>query len=118
MNIFLLSIADSTLRGLYSAIYVNDSTAARGLPSTVILSLVGSAFWLRVATCPLTLTRPAEMNSSLARREPYPACASIFCNRSGFVQNYYSAEVGESNTELIMYPPPGMELDESLSRWS
>jgi hypothetical protein len=35
-----------------------------------------------LATLPFTLTRPASIQVSISRREPNPAAASSFCNRS------------------------------------
>ena len=54
--ISFFSTVDKTLSGLYNAMYVNVSAAAMGFPSTVILSMAGSAFCLREASCSLTRT--------------------------------------------------------------
>src|SRR5258706_16485054 len=49
-----------------------------------------------VAGSPLTLTLPALMTSSIARREPRPDCARTFCN---FCERAGAAEAGESGGE-------------------
>jgi hypothetical protein len=38
-------------------------------------------------TFPLTRTRPADMNSSQPRRDPYPKPANIFCTLSKVIFN-------------------------------
>src|SRR5947209_8112135 len=54
-----------------------------GLPSTSMRSVRGSARTpISVTTLPLTLTRPAAIISSAARREATPALASTFWGRS------------------------------------
>src|SRR5258706_13416593 len=52
-----------------------------GLPSTVIAS-PGTARSPSFAVLPLTATRPASTQPSIARREPRPAAARTFCSRS------------------------------------
>ena len=54
-------------------------------PSTSMASTSGSARVPSVATSPLTVTRPAAISSSHARRLPSPAWASTFCSRSPVV---------------------------------
>src|SRR5262245_28073937 len=50
-------------------------------PSTRITAVLGSARFPNEARRPSTVTRPAAMSSSQARREPTPAAARIFCSR-------------------------------------
>src|SRR5687767_11543727 len=52
-----------------------------GFPSTTIES-DGPARSPSLASWPLTVTRPAAIQVSISRREPSPAAASSFCNRS------------------------------------
>src|SRR5437879_6005736 len=52
------------------------------MPSTSMRSVDGSIRRPRIATSPLTVTRPASIKASLARRDPKPARASTFCKRS------------------------------------
>src|SRR6266850_2578447 len=55
--------------------------AFTGFPSTAISS-PGPARAPRLATAPLTLTRPAAIQVSISRRDPRPAAARIFWMRS------------------------------------
>src|SRR5256885_15694854 len=55
------------------------------MPSSGITTLAGSTLSPSVAVCPSTVTRPAAMSSSQARREPTPAAARTFCRRSSVV---------------------------------
>ena len=50
----------------------------RGLPSTVMRSESGSAFWPMNAVSPFTHTRPAAIHCSAVRREQSPASAISF----------------------------------------
>src|SRR5262245_31378025 len=52
-----------------------------GFPSTATVS-EGPARSPSLATFPLTVIRPAAIQTSISRRDPRPAAASSFCSRS------------------------------------
>ncbi len=70
----------STPAGLFSSQY-SLTSAAMGRPSTAMTWVSGSADAPSSASTPSTVTRPALISSSLARREAKPASARAFCSR-------------------------------------
>src|SRR5512132_652020 len=79
-------------------------------------SVPGSARSPRIATSPLTRTRPAAISASEARRLPRPARARIFCSRSGLVTRggalgVRAAELRQPLAQVLgVGPEPMLEL--------
>src|SRR5690606_1360104 len=64
----------------------------------------GSTRAPRLATAPLTLTRPPAIHCSMSRREPRPARARTFCSFSPLGRG--------SNSDSLIWAPPGVTEDE------
>src|SRR6266508_3390024 len=93
------AIVETTPRGLFIARYTSLGLVATRSPSTEISAASGSTLSPSVATCPSTVTRPAAISSSQARREPTPAAASTFCSRSGLGISDLVHVVGQERCE-------------------
>ena len=76
-------IVESMPSGLFSARCTRSSRSTTGSPSTCTTAVSGSTRRpISRTTLPSTLTRPAAMSSSAARRDATPAWASTFCSRT------------------------------------
>src|SRR5690606_36305468 len=75
-------MVETTPRGLLNARYSRSGLVTTRSPSTWITAVAGSTLSPRVATTPSTLTRRTAIISSQARRDPTPAAAKAFCNRT------------------------------------
>ena len=79
----------STPLGLFRSRVRGPGALGRGMPSTLMLSLAGSAWSPKAATRPLTRTRPAPNHASARRLEPSPAADRFVTDRGLVFETVY-----------------------------
>ena len=106
-----------TPAGLWSARWIGAAGAPRGMPSTSIRTAAGSTWSPTLAGRPFTVTRPATMSASLARRDATPAVAMIFCNRSAGISRRSHWGPARSPGRPIGRPDVGAANPRKPLRW-